>query len=68
MPGLDAAFYAAGGASSLALAAALWALSLRRSAARRIRELTAALAHCDPEVVQASAEAFGSAVIAIDPD
>ena len=68
MPGLDAAFYAAGGASSLALAAALWALSLRRSAARRIRELTTALANCDPELVQASAEAFGSAVIAIDPD
>ncbi len=65
---MDAAFYAAGGASSLALAAALWALALRRSAARQIRALSEALAICDPEMVQASAEAFGSAVISIDPD
>jgi PAS domain-containing protein len=67
MPNLDAAFYAAGGASSLALAAALWALSLHRTAQRRIRVLTAAFAGRDPEMIQASAEAFGSAVIALDP-
>jgi signal transduction histidine kinase len=67
MAGLDAAFYAAGGASSLALAAALWALALRRSAQRRIRELTVQLSVRDPDAAQASAEAFGSAVIAIDP-
>ncbi len=68
MANLDAAFYAAGGASSLALAAALWALALRRSAQRRIRDLTAELASREPEMIQASAEAFGSAVIALDPE
>jgi len=67
MANLDAAFYAAGGASSLALAAALWALTLRRSAQRRIRALSMALASREPEMIQASAEAFGSAVIALDP-
>lgn len=67
MAGFDTAFYAAGGASSLALAASLWALAQRRSAARRIRELTAALKARGADAAQASAEAFGSAVIVIDP-
>ncbi len=68
MAGLDAAFYAAGGAASLALAAALWALAQRRSAERRIRDLTSALSARDPDTVQASSEAFGSAVIAIETE
>ena len=67
MAGLDAALYAAGGATSLALAAALWALAQRRAGSRRIRELTEALAAQSAEAAQASVEAFGSAVIAIDP-
>jgi signal transduction histidine kinase len=67
MAGIDAAFYAAGGATSLALAAALWALAQRRSATRQIRALTEALAMQSSEAAQASVEAFGSAVIAIDP-
>ena len=67
MAQLDAAFYAAGGAASLALAAALWALAQRRAAQRRIRVLTTELASREPELIQAAAEAFGSAVIALDP-
>ena len=67
MAGIDAAFYAAGGATSLALAAALWALAQRRAAGRRIHELTEALDARNAEAAQASVEAFGSAVIAIDP-
>ena len=65
---LDAAFYAAGGASSLALAVALWAASQRRAASRRIRELTEALNERERggEAAQASAEAFGSAVVMIE--
>ncbi len=68
MAALDAAFYAAGGASSLALAVALWALAQRRAASRRIRALTEALNERElgGEAVQASAEAFGSAVVMIE--
>ena len=68
MADLDAAFYAAGGASSLALAAALWALTLRRAAQRRIRALTTELARREPDMIQAAAEAFGSAVVAVEAD
>ena len=39
----DAAFAAAGGATSLALAAALWALAQKRSAQVQIRALAAEL-------------------------
>ncbi len=68
MAALDAAFYAAGGASSLALALALWAVSQRRAASRLIRELTEALNERElgGEAAQASAEAFGSAVVMIE--
>lgn len=68
MAGLDTAFYAAGGASSLALGAALWALSLQRAAKRRIAALTEALNARAGDLNQASAEAFGSAVIALEAD
>ena len=65
---LDAAFVAAGGAASLALAATLWALAQRRSATMRVRELTLALSRFEgrADAAHASAEAFDSAVVTIE--
>ena len=65
---LDAAFAAAGGATSLALAATLWALSQRRRASQRIAELTDALGVFErrAEAAHASTEAFDRAVVVID--
>ena len=63
----DAAFAAAGGATSLALAAALWALAQKRSAQVHIRALAAELKGLrdKEEVAHASTEAFDSAFIVI---
>ena len=65
---IDAAFAAAGGATSLALAATLWALTQRRRAVARIRELTLSLQRYEGrmDAAHASAEAFDSAVVAIE--
>ena len=65
---MDAAFAAAGGATSLALAATLWALTQRRRAVVRIRQLTEALERHESriEAAHASAEAFDSAVVAVE--
>ncbi|HTK36011.1 MAG TPA: PAS-domain containing protein [Caulobacteraceae bacterium] len=65
---IDAAFAAAGGATSLALAATLWALTQRRRAVVRIRELSAALQRYEGrmDAAHASAEAFDSAVVAVE--
>ena len=68
MPAMDAAFAAAGGATSLALAATLWALTQRRRAVARIRELGQALKRYEGrmDAAHASAEAFDSAVVAVE--
>jgi len=68
MAGLDAAFTATLGATSLALATTLWALVQRRRAVGKVRELTAALAAYEgrADAAHASAEAFDSAVVAIE--
>lgn len=65
---MDAAFAAAGGATSLALAATLWALTQRRRAVSRIRELTGMLDRYEGRIdaAHASAEAFDSAVVAVE--
>ncbi len=65
---MDAAFAAAGGATSLALAATLWALTQRRRAVVRIRELTGLLQRYEGRIdaAHASAEAFDSAVVAVE--
>src|SRR4051812_23578215 len=65
---IDAAFAAAGGATCLALAATLWALTQRRRAVARIRELSETLQHYEGRIdaAHASAEAFDSAVVAIE--
>ena len=65
---IDAAFAAAGGATSLALAATLWALTQRRRAVARIRELSDTLQRYEGRIdaAHASAEAFDSAVVAIE--
>jgi PAS domain-containing protein len=70
MPAWDAAFAAAGGAVSLALAATLWALAQQRRARARILELTQALSAFErrAEAAHASAEAFDRAVVVIDSD
>jgi signal transduction histidine kinase len=70
MPAWDAAFAAAGGAVSLALAATLWALAQQRRARARIVELTEALGAFErrAEAAHASAEAFDRAVVVIDSD
>ena len=67
MAAFDAAFAAAGGATSLALAAALWALSQRRSAQQQIRALVSDLKALQDkaEATHASTEAFDSAFIVI---
>jgi signal transduction histidine kinase len=69
MAALDAAFAAAGGATSLALAATLWALGQRRQAAARILELTEALRLQErrEETAQASTDVFDRAVVVIEP-
>jgi len=68
MPVLEPAFAAAGGAASLALAATLWALTQRRRAVARIRELTDTLSRYEGRIdaAHASAEAFDSAVVACE--
>ncbi|MBS0362963.1 MAG: PAS-domain containing protein [Proteobacteria bacterium] len=59
---------AAAGAVSLAICAVLWALAQRRAAQARVseisRKLMTALAHAD--AAQASAEAFDSALLAVE--
>ncbi len=66
---VDAAFAAAGGATSLAIAATLWALSQRRQASARIRELTGALRlrEQQEETAHASTDVFDRAVVVIEP-
>ena len=68
MPVMDPAFAAAGGAASLALAATLWALTQRRRAVARIRELGQTLERYEGRIdaAHASAEAFDSAVVACE--
>ncbi len=68
MAALDAAFAAAGGATSLALAATLWALAQRRRGTERIAELVEALSVFErrAETAHASSEAFDRAVVVID--
>ena len=70
MGALDAAFAAAGGATSLALAATLWALAQRRQAAIRIRDLIEALRVHEhrEETAQASTDVFDRAVVVIEPN
>ena len=70
MGALDAAFVAAGGATSLAVAATLWALAQRRQAAARIRELADALAAFErrEDVAQASTDVFDRAIVVIEPN
>ncbi len=69
MGAFDAAFAAAGGATSLALAATLWALAQRRQATARIRELGEALRIFErrEETAQASVDVFDRAVVVIEP-
>jgi signal transduction histidine kinase len=69
MAALDAAFAAAGGATSLALAATLWALAQRRQANARLRELEEALRlhQRREEAAQASTDVFDRAVVVIEP-
>ena len=64
-PDLD---LAAGGAVCLALAATLWALSVRRRADQRIAEVRAKLERLEglADATQASAEAFDAAMITIE--
>ena len=68
MAALDAAFAAAGGATSLALAATLWALVQRRRAVARIKALTEQLKADRGRIdaAHASAEAFDSAVVVLE--
>ena len=70
MGALDAAFAAAGGATSLALAATLWALAQRRQAGGRIRELVEALRVHErrEETAQASTDVFDRAIVVIEPN
>jgi signal transduction histidine kinase len=69
MAAFDAAFAAAGGAASLAVAATLWALGQRRKAQARIGELTQALRLLErrAEAAQASTEPFDRAIVVIEP-
>ena len=64
---MDAAFTAAAGATSLALAAALWAIAQRRTAQGKIRALSSELrAMRDREAAaHASTEAFDSAFVVL---
>jgi signal transduction histidine kinase len=59
---------AAAGAISLAICAVLWALAQRRNAQDRVDELTRRLAgvEAQAETAQASAEAFDSALLAVE--
>jgi signal transduction histidine kinase len=59
---------AAAGAVSLALSAVLWALAQRRAADRRAAALTARIRRLEAgaEAAQASAEAFDSALLAVE--
>jgi len=68
MAAYDAAFAAAGGGTFLALATIFWALSQRRQAAARVRELTEALRIFErrAEAATASTEAFDRAVVVLE--
>ncbi|MBW8816109.1 MAG: PAS-domain containing protein [Caulobacterales bacterium] len=59
---------AAAGAVSLAFSAVLWAFAQRRAADRRVGELTARIRQLEvgAEAAQASAEAFDSALLAVE--
>ncbi|MGH6967103.1 MAG: PAS-domain containing protein [Phenylobacterium sp.] len=59
---------AAAGAISLAICAVLWALAQRRNAQERVDDLTQRLASVEAqaETAQASAEAFDSALLAVE--
>lgn len=59
---------AAAGAVSLALSAVLWAFAQRRAADRRVAELKARIRQLEvgAETAQASAEAFDSALLAVE--
>jgi hypothetical protein len=67
MPGLDVVL-AVGGAVCLALAAALWAVSVRRQADARIGEARERMSRLEGlvDATQASAEAFDSAMLTIE--
>jgi hypothetical protein len=59
---------AAAGAVSLAISAVLWAFAQRRAADRRVAELSARIRQLEggAETAQASAEAFDSALLAVE--
>ena len=67
MGGLDPAFFAAGGGTSLALAAVLWALSQRRESGEAMAqvELEAARQKSRAEAAEAAADAFDNILLAI---
>ena len=67
MAGFDPALFAAGGSTSLALAAVLWALSQRRIQTDARARFGADLAslHADADAFEAAADAFDSVLIAI---
>lgn len=68
MAAFDAAFFAAAGGSSLAIAATLWALAQRRSAQRAADGLLAKIDRLErrADAADASTEAFDSAVMVVD--
>ena len=67
MAGFDPALFAAGGSTSLALAAVLWALSQRRIQADARSRLGADLSslRAEADAFEAAADAFDSVLIAI---
>ena len=67
MAGFDPALFAAGGSTSLALAAVLWALSQRRMQAEARRGLSQDVAqlHASADASEAAADAFDSVLIAV---
>lgn len=67
MAGFDPALFAAGGSTSLALAAVLWALSQRRMQADARRGLSQDVAqlHASADASEAAADAFDSVLIAV---
>ena len=68
MTAQDLMLAAAAGAISLALSAMLWALAQRQAADRRLAVLTARIRQLEAgaETAQASAEAFDSALLAVE--
>eukprot|EP01039_Chlorochromonas_danica_P014032 gene14032-16320_t len=67
MAGFDAALFAAGGSTSLALAAILWSLSQRRRQSDVQSELEAALRRQSDQsrTAEAAADAFDSVLISV---